>query len=598
MKKPKKKQTWTFFYLVVMAMILVPGNSNMLFPEIIETVEVKGQIFSNEAGSKNMIIVTAEDLENLKITDTSALFSFLSGVQISRRGPGETSYDISMRGSNFEQVLVLVNGVPLSNPQTGHFNCDFPFSIEDIERIELIRGGTSTTYGSGAFAGMIHIILKKKKDLRFSASTGEHRFSSTRLQAGKAFKNTGLHLSVDKSKSSGFHEGREFDQLKLNAGGFYSKGNTEVDLYAGYLQKDFGAQGFYAPYPSYEEIKSYLYQFQFRQTYKNFKYSVTYSNNLHKDYFLLDRNQSDFFSNNSDTTLQHLNFSAAYQGKRIISSAGIEFKRETMNSSGMGDHKRNRGAIFLNLNYITNRKGGIDLGIRRNILSGGNSTFTYYSGIYQRFGEGFLIKVGYGKSFRIPSFTELYYQSPANIGNTLLKPEICHNLETCFSLLKGAHQFDLSLFYRKQRNILDWIRYPGNSLWLAKNIDTNDILGVELTHRFQLARTYIDWAVERLTATEKQTGFESKYGLRFPDFSFKFNLVQPIGKTFNIAVHYTYKRIYETTEKGHFMDVVIGVPLGKFEINLRADNVFNTIIEELPGLKIPGRWIYLSIQYN
>lgn len=83
------------------------------------------------------------------------------------------------------QMVETVNGVSFQNPQTGHFNGDLPFSIQDIEKVEIIRGGSSTRYGAGAFAGVVNIILKRDSGFRFKAVTGDNRFFAAGLEAGK-----------------------------------------------------------------------------------------------------------------------------------------------------------------------------------------------------------------------------------------------------------------------------------------------------------------------------------------------------------------------------------------------------------------------------
>jgi iron complex outermembrane receptor protein len=576
-----------------------------LYGEIVETVEVTGKLFSLDSHSKNMVIVTAADLEELKIKNMLELFSFFTALNVSKRGAGESSFDITMRGSNFEQVLVLVEGVPLNNPQTGHFNSDFPFSVQDVERVEILRGGSSTTYGAGAFAGVVNIFLKKvkkKNDLHVIASGGEHKFYSASLHAGKKFNNFAFRVSVNKTNTDGYYEGREFDHLKLTAGGFYTGKNSEIDLQAGYLKKDFGAEGFYAPYPSSEIIKSYFTRLRWKQTVGKFDLTVNYSYNKHEDFFILDRNRPSFFQSESDTSLNFLNISAAYTGKKLSHLAGVELKGEGMESSSMGNRKRTRGALFWNVDYRLLEKTGFDAGVRRNFEPGGNSNFTYYTGFYHHVGKDMILRAGYGKSFRLPSFTELYYISPANKGNPDLEPEVSHNLEASFSLLKARHQFDVSVFYRKQKNMLDWVQYTNASgsvtPWLAVNFEKNDIIGAELTHRLRWHRTVLSLGVEALTAVNEQETLQSKYGLRFPDFTIKANLVQPLAKWLNVTANYTYKHIYRTTEKGHFMNLVLAVPLGNVELGLRVDNLFNSIIEEIPGLKVPGRWVYLTLEYR
>lgn len=584
--------------MTVMILIILAAAGTLCLPEIVETVDVEGRIFSNEANSKNIVIISAADLERLAITDMADLFSFFTTLNVNRRGAGDTSFDITMRGSNFEQVLLLVNGSPVNNPQTGHFNSDFPFSLEDIRRVEVIRGGTSTTYGAGAFAGVVNIILEDKNSFRFSTAVGGRKFFSTSVQAGKKWNHLSLRFSAKRDNSAGFYEGREFDNLKFSGSAHYDRGSSRLDLFAGFLEKDFGAKDFYAPFPSIETIKSFFYQLRWRKSTGRFDFSFSYTHNAHDDRFTLDRYRPAFFYNESRTTQRHLNLSAIYKKGRLNAELGIDFKREAMDSSSMGEHLRNRGAFFLDINFIVDPYTGVDTGIRQTYITGGTAAFTFYTGIYRFLGDGMVLRAGYGKSFRLPSFTELYYNSPSNIGDSNLEPESGYNLETSFSLLKKNYQLDLSFFFRDQRNLIDWIKYGSTAPWRAANIESSNILGIELTQRLTVRRTMITLGVERLYATGASEGVVSKYGLRFPDISIKANLSQPIGKRLRIAANYKFKRIYNTDQEGHFLDMALTVPLRRFTVSLKSDNVFNTIIEEIPGLRIPGRWFYLMIGYN
>jgi len=159
---------------------------------------------------------------------------------------------------------------------------------------------------------------------------------------------------------------------------------------------------------------------------------------------------------------------------------------------------------------------------------------------------------------------------------------------------------DVSVFYRDQKNVIDWMKINGIGPWWAVNLEQNDIIGAEITQALTLDRTRLTLGLERLTVIDNRLdeSFQSKYGLRFPDVSVKFNAVQAMGKHLNAAVNYNYKRIYKTDEAGHFLDLSVSYTLGRAEISLKADNVLDTVIEEIPGLKVPGRWVYMTLSYR
>ncbi len=566
--------------------------------ETTETVEVEGQIYSHELlESKNLVIITRKDLEDMHIKNTADLFSYFTAVDVSRRGPGDSSYDLTMRGSNFEQVLVLVDGVPFNNPQTGHFNTDFPFTVRDVERVEIIRGGTSTTYGAGAFAGVVNIILKKNDTLRLNVSGGENKFYGLSLQAGTKFGPLDVRVSVDRQKSDGYHEGREFEHLKVTGGIHYSRNNLDIDWNGGYLEKDFGAQGFYAPFPSVEEIDTVFSRFRLQKRTGKWHYALSYAYRRHNDFFVLDRYRPGYYSNESLTHQHYIQGTGGYNHKGLKIAVGGELKDESMDSLSMGERQRTTGAFFANLSFLFNKKSGFDAGIRRNLLPGGRSNFTYYAGLFRNLGA-FVLRGGYGKSFRSTSFTELYYNSPSNKGDELLEPEVSRNIEVSLSWLRERFHMDVSVFYRDQKNTIDWVKQVSSAPWQAVNIAANDLVGFEITQRWTLGSTKLMIGFERLWALDKPEGFISKYGLRFPDLMVKANILQPIGKRIRVGGNYRYKRIYDTGEQGHFLDLTVSTVWSRLEIGLRMDNVFNTIIEEIPGVEIPGRWMYVTFSYK
>ena len=279
------------------------------FPSAIEEkIEVQGKIFSSAARSRSMLIIAAAEIKALQIRSFADLFSFFTALNVSRRGPDESSYDLSMRGSHFEQVLVLLDGVPFNNPQSGHFNTDFPFTMNDIERIEIVRGGSSTVYGAGAFAGMVNIILKKKSSSTAALSAGSNNFFSGRLAWGKAAGNFNCHFSANRSNASGFYPGREFDQARLTGSASYSANGSQLEFVSGYLDKDFGASGFYGPSPSSEDSQALFTLVKFQKTTKHARYQLGYSWQNHRDHFILDRYRPAYFWNRSLTRSHFLFF--------------------------------------------------------------------------------------------------------------------------------------------------------------------------------------------------------------------------------------------------------------------------------------------------
>ncbi len=111
--------------------------------------------------AKMVNIILAKQIEQAPVKSLQDLLSYFSGVDVLQRGPHGVQADITLRGGSFDQTAILLNGVNLTNPQTGHFSLDIPLNLSDIERIEIVRGPSSLIFGASAFSGGINIITKK-----------------------------------------------------------------------------------------------------------------------------------------------------------------------------------------------------------------------------------------------------------------------------------------------------------------------------------------------------------------------------------------------------------------------------------------------------
>jgi outer membrane cobalamin receptor len=570
-----------------------------------ERVEVVGRYFAAEPNSKNIIIVDRRQIEQSRASSIAALLNQLPALNVSRRGADDSSFDLSMRGSHFEQIQVLVNGIPFNNPQTGHFNTDFPFSLQDIERIEIIRGGNSTGFGAGAFAGVINFVLKSDSKLRLGITTGEKDYHSLYLAAGHELGRFSLSASLRRQDTDGFYQGREFAQTQASLRLHYKKNNFYSDLQGGWLDKAFGAAGFYAPYPSWEQIHSGYYSLRLGNSGPKWQYQAYQAFVNHDDYFLLDRNRPNWNVGDHVTKQILAGFFLSTSSGPWTMRAGADSQWENMDSRSMGHHDRQRGSLHARLEWTAPGtkdrpiRFGFDGGVRADFVSQNSPALTWRVGAFHWLTPSLQLKGGYGVSLRYPSFTELYYHAPGNFGDPALLPEQSRNAEislTAFSARRAiSWSGDLTFFYRRQLQTIDWVRMTPEFPWQAVNIDSNDIAGCEMVQRWQITATTIVAGIEWLWVIADQTRFQSKYSLRFPDRRYFLSLQQPLLRWLTCKVDYQYKHIYKTSFSGHFCDVVLTAALGKWCVSLRAENLFDTRIEEIPGVKISGRWLYISL---
>ncbi|MCB1022504.1 MAG: TonB-dependent receptor plug domain-containing protein, partial [Acidobacteria bacterium] len=178
-----------------------------------------------------------------------------SSVHVRERGPDGSQADLSIRGSSFDQVLVMINGVRVSDAQTGHHSMDLPLPLEAVQQVEVLHGAGSTLYGSDAIGGTINFVTKKpeSKELKLMAGAGEYGW--TRLGANGGFRRGPWtqNLSASRDFSTGFAPGRDFRNVAFSSETFLDThvGTTSVLVAAN--DRPFGANGFYGPWDSWED---------------------------------------------------------------------------------------------------------------------------------------------------------------------------------------------------------------------------------------------------------------------------------------------------------------------------------------------------------
>ena len=105
------------------------------------TITASGDTSTSSEGASS--VITRSVISHLTATTVGELIESLPGVELRSRGSGDVHGDITMRGGTFDQMTILLNGVNISNPQTGHNAADFPVSLHDIERIEILEGAAA-----------------------------------------------------------------------------------------------------------------------------------------------------------------------------------------------------------------------------------------------------------------------------------------------------------------------------------------------------------------------------------------------------------------------------------------------------------------------
>ena len=225
-------------------------------------------------------------------------------LDLAERAPDGVQGDLSIRGAGFNKTLVLLNGMRLSDPQSGHHNMDIPVPLESVDRVEVMRGSGSTLYGADAVGGVINIITEPPSvtEFRLRTAFGSDGINQQRASLGIAGKKVSEQLSFARDFSTGFRPDRDYRNLEFASVTRIATdfGNGSVNL--AYMDHPFGADQFYGNFNSWEDTKTW---FAGVQQALGAKTSASFSFRRHSDLFVLYRDRPDVFANHhSDETYQ------------------------------------------------------------------------------------------------------------------------------------------------------------------------------------------------------------------------------------------------------------------------------------------------------
>ncbi len=613
-----------------------------------DTIEIKEIVVSGQRSpsiyselNRVVTIIQKEQIRNAPVQSLQELLEYAVNIDVRQRGNFGVQADLSIRGGSFEQTLILLNGIKINDPQTGHHNLNIPIDINSVERIEILEGPGSRVFGPNAFSGAINIITEPHKSniVNIFLTGGEHGYFKTNLSGSVSLGELKNFVSIGRSGSNGYMQNTDFGIANIFYHGSVIFSHTILDIQAGYQDKAFGANSFYTPkYPNqYEHTKATLASVKLT-TGNKIKISPLIYWRRHQDRFELFReNPAAWYTGHNyhltDIYGAEVNFTFSTSlGKTAV---GLDFRSENILSNVLGEStgdtldvpgepagfftkekSRKNISLFLEQNIIVEK-----FSASAGILTNWNTDFDWkmYTGadISYKIIPNIRIYGSVNQSLRIPTFTDLYYVGPTNVGNPHLKPEeaVTYELGT-----KYQNQFfngHLSFFRRNGKNMIDWVRLPDSLKWESKNItqiitrgfeiagylDANKLINKSFPLKYlRLSYSFLE--------TEKQSGeYISVYVLDY--LKHKLNL--EIEHSFYKDLRASWKITFQD-RAGTYTDFTTGQekPYNPFllmdgrlfwdkrtyTIFIEASNLLSTKYFDLGNVRMPGRWIRFGGSVN
>lgn len=551
--------------------------------------------------SSSEILITQQDIEKLSPKNFAELLKMYN-VDIYSRS--DMQQDVSLNGGGFQQVKILLNGVPLNDPQTGHHNFNLPVSLKSVEYIQIIKTDNFSKYGSNAFSGVINIVTKKYGSN--SMSLGYGSFNTFQL-SGVSYGNNG-NLSFDLGSSDGYRENTDYTYYNLFASLEYKSWNFLI----GFLNKDFGAQDFYAlNRTEYEQTQTLFTNINYNTNLKrNLKLNFNIFLRSGYDYYTTQRYWSEAYRNRHNSYVYGTTAKFDFKYNNIFNiQPGVEVIYKKLESKGeselyplwqgMGSFYDEEKTIFTNLIFD-----------KKKFVSETNLRINYFSryNYLPQFGQKFIFKpnlktetfIGVSKIYRVPSYTELFYWDPNHQSDEDLKIEQTINYSAGFSIKINRNiGFSFSGSYYEPTNVIDWTRTIGSYSWKVTNIAKVESynLDAKLNFKYKFIKSEMIY-----TFVEKKLdlpqNIELKYIDNYPTDSFSFLLFLPKIIDFDISIGNVYRKYTKTQPKEFF---ITNLTISKkffenAELLCSIENLFDKKYEEIPGIQQSPQRLLLKLQ--
>lgn len=566
--------------------------------------------------SRNIQVIQRRTIETTPARSLQEILSFVPGLDVRHRGVSGTQADIGIRGGGFDQTLMLVNGIKLSDPQTGHHAMNIPLPMQSIERIEVIKGPASRIYGPNAYAGAVNITtsLPYSKGISLRAFGGDFgmrgaSFSSS-LPIGK-YRQT---LSASYDASDGHWYNSDFKTSSVfYEGGLELNDKNKLNVMAAFSDRDFGANGFYTnSFPDqWESVQTYLTSLSHTHSDQRLYLNGRAYWRRNEDEFRLKRNEPQFSTNNHISDIVALEFNGRYDSPLGSTGLGVEGRKEQIDSNNLGNRERNFLGIFAEHRVEFLERADFRIGIYSNYYN--EYGWKHFPGA--EFGiqvsKNSRLYTNYGTSYRIPTFTDLYYEDPSNLSNPDLKPEQAQSFELGWKYGRGPIRLETVYFHRHTRNLIDWNRVyseevPNPNHWEPRNISEVTFEGVEAGVAFVPGHTAPHFSLKELSLSynyidaslRQAEGLESRYALN----ALKHQLIGGVQFEFLQKIEWTIKARYlERMDVDPYFLLDSRVDYNRTKVLglfLEASNLTNTNYVEAGFVQMPKRWIKAGISID
>ncbi|MCF8345978.1 MAG: TonB-dependent receptor [Bacteroidales bacterium] len=591
---------------------------------------------------RQLTLIHYAQLERLSSRSLDEIIDDYPGIDIRTRGVKGIQSDISIRGGSFDQSLILLNGISMNNPQTGHLHLNLPLAPSMLHRVEILKGPGANTHGPGAYAGAINLVTRPSDSLQVSAeaSFSEHNTWNGSVILHLPAGNSRTMVGASADRSDGYTENTDFDNKSIYLHSVAEYTGFRTELIVGANDKSFGANSFYTPkYPGqFEETSTWLSALKLEAGRSPLKVFGQWHWKRDYDHYLLSRKDPSLYENYHRTDAAGMTAGARLSSKLGLSALSVQIRHESILSTSLGDpvttsvnikrsgsnatyeYFKKRTLLSLSATHAVQfNRFFMNVGFLLQSPSGLRGTAGAYPGIDLSFSlnENTTLFTSLHRSMRLPTFTDLYYMGPVNQGNTDLLPEKSLTFEGGAKLLNRWMKAEAAIFYRNGSQSIDWIW--NDTAWYTANLTNLNTFGGEvavliypgtllpsagLIRQARISYSYTE--LNKLNST-----YISAYAL--DNLKHKFIADLSIALPWQLYLDgkvswqdrngsYLYYASPESIpyEKSYdpfwLINIRTGIKIGRFEWYINIANLLNALYRDTGSVVMPGRWVGTGIK--
>ena len=555
--------------------------------------------------SRTISIITSETINESPATNLVELLQQEAGIDVRRQGIYGMQSDLYVRGGGFDQTLLLIDGIKVEDPQTGHHTLNIALPLEVIKRIEIIKGPAARVFGQNAFTGAINIVTKSNDSIKNNAGfqLGSYNQQHAAATLGTRVGTTGLMGHASVNSSEGYRYNTDFNNQNFFVKSSFNTAANPIEVLATFSERKFGGNQFYAidAKEQYEETQSSLVGVSTTLQKGNLKLSPQLYWKRNQDMYLYIRNNPSVYRNLHISNKIGGQINAAYSSNIGVTGFGIDLAKVEMESNRLGHRNRWMGTLFVEhrFSFLDNALDvtpGVSVGyfsdFETNAFPGIDIGYTI--------NEHFRVYTNAGYTYRTPTYNDLYYVGSRDEGNENLVPEEAISQELGLKYFGDKISATVAFFNRDSDNLIDYTKDNEADKWKSNNLTSLNTRGVEVqlsapfklgqyNQSFNLGYTHLNEDLKAVRANF------SKYIINSLNHHLTARLKSQFTK--NLTHSFVYKFAERATgERYSVVDAQLKLLIPGLELTVTANNIFNTDYVETGIVPMPKGNVLFGIR--